>query len=246
MKKLYTYTVNKTEKVEQRETKKNGSVVLTYEDKITPVKVAIKKPTRDETDEFQLVYDSEFSKAVIAGVATVDMMRKAYLNAEGLDANVDIENFDSTFRELQKDQLLYQKSIIDGKSPEDLKELEEKIQKSTNFITEFKTREEAFFSRTAESRAKRKTIFWCALNLLYYEVDGKYEAVFQGSNFESKKSFYYEVLEENENSLEEKAFEKGYLLLQSWINSDSMTESDFAMLESIIDDQTVLNAKSAS
>jgi hypothetical protein len=239
MKKLYTYTVNKTEKVEKRTKQKDGSFILTYEDKVEPIKIAIKKPDRLETDEYQLVYDAEFSKAIVAGVATKDMMRKAYLNAEGLEAQVDIEYLDNVFRDLQKNQNLYQKMIIDGVEGKEIEDLEAKIKDLTQKAMEYKEREEAFFSRTAESRAKKKTIFWCALNLLFYqrEVDGKevFDPVFQGSNSESKKTCYYNILEDSDDSIEERIFEKGYLLIQNWISGNTSVE-DFEMFEKIIDE----------
>jgi hypothetical protein len=250
MKKLYTFSINKIEKIETKTKQEDGSILVTFKDEITPVKIAIKKPDRLETDEYQLVYDAEYSKAILSGVATIDMMRKALLNAEGLNAQVDMEHMDNVFRDLQKYQNTYQKLVFDNAPESEVLETEEIIKNLTKEVMEYKEREESFFSRTAESRAKRKTIFWCVLNLLFFEriVDGKevYEPVFEGSTFESKKSLYYNLIEESDDSFEERVFQKGYFIIQSWISGTTIEGDDFALLEQIVDEHIAANKPTPS
>lgn len=240
MKKLYTFTVEKKEKVRTEEPQADGNILVKFIDNSFPVKIAFKKPDRKEDEEYTLVYDAEFSKALTSGIATYDMMRKAWLNSGGFEAEVDIEYLDNLFKSLNKAQNEYQKLYLEKASDDELLKLEIELKEINRKILEYREREQVFFSKTAESRAQKKTIVWCVLNLMYIEkeIEGKteYVPVFPGMNFEAKKNFYYDVVEESDDSFEEKVFTKAFYFVQSWITNNSIKHEDFVSLEEVIDD----------
>ena len=240
MKKLHTFIVEKKEKIRVEEPQQDGNILVKFVENTVPVKIAFKKPDRKEDEEYTLVYDAEFSKALTSGIATYDMMRKAWLNSGGFEAEVDIEYLDNLFKNLNKLQNEYQKLILEKASDDELLELENKIKDINKKVIEYREREQVFFSKTAESRAQKKTVTWCVLNLMYIEkeVDGKIEyiPVFPGMNFETKKNFYYDVIEESDDSFEEAVFTKAFYFVQTWITNTSIKSDDFITLEEIIDD----------
>lgn len=240
MKKLYTFTVNKKEKLRIEEPQDDGNILVKFVDTSVPAKIVFKKPDRKEEEEYILVYDAEFSKALTSGIATYDMMRKAWLNSGGFEAEVDIEYLDNLYKKITKLSNEYQKLLIEKASEDELLKIEADIKDTNQKIIDYREREQVFFSKTAESRAQKKTIVWCILNLIFLEkeIEGKTEYIpaFPGMNFEAKKNFYYDTIEENEDSFEEAIFTKAYYFVQAWITNTAMKQDDFKQLEEVIDD----------
>lgn len=238
MNKLYTFNVNKKVKEEKRESNPDGSITLTYEDKLEPVRVFIKKPTLRERDDYSFVYDVAFSKAVTAGIQTWDMLRKSLLDSGGLDSRVDIEHLDKILKESQDLQAEYERLKDAGIEGEDIDAIQEKISKINKDYLTFQEKERSYFSKCAEARAQQKTIKWCVLNLLFYDVNPP-TYVFQGLNDESRENSYYELAEKHENDSEDcvelKAFDKAFLFLEGWIKGTLKNEDDFKNVEEFID-----------
>lgn len=236
MNKLYTFTIDKTVKVEKREPNEDGSFKLTYEDKVEPVKVFLKKPTIRERDEFSYVYDVAFSKAVAGGIQTWDMLRKYLLDNGGLDSKTDIENLDQTLKDIQVLQGEYEDLSKSESESESLKDLQKQISDLYKEYSSYEERQMIYFNKSAESRARQKTIKWCVLNLLFYDTNPP-TYVFKGLNDESRENDYYELAEkysDGNECIELKAFDRAFILMDAWIKGNIKTENDFKELDTLI------------
>lgn len=237
MKELYTITVNKKEKIEVKTENGDGSFTLKYEDKLTPVKVFLKQPSRRDREEMDMVYTAELQKCVARGILTSDLIRRALIDGGGTLSTLDLEEMDSLLKEIQDKNNVYQKLKLDKTEGEEIDSLELELSK---LIEKYNTIEQSqfqHFSRSAESYAQKKTVIWSVLNLSYIPAGSNYLEVFRGPTFDSKLNNYYDYCEEEEKyNFELKVFDKAYVMYHGFLTGAAKDKEDFAAVEVNLDE----------
>jgi hypothetical protein len=88
MKRIYEFTVNKEETVQEKSTKKekDGTEVTTSKDvvKEVPHKFFLRRPTREMNDEAELYYGVKLAEGIKAGLLTRALLEKRFDNDGGV------------------------------------------------------------------------------------------------------------------------------------------------------------------
>lgn len=237
MKELYTITINKKEKVEVKTENGDGTFTLKYEDKLTPIKVFLKQPSRRDREEMDMVYTAELQKCVARGILTNDLIRRALIDGGGSLSTLDLEEMDSLLKDIQDKNNIYQKLKLDKAEGEEVDKIELELSK---LIEKYNTIEQSqfqHFSRSAESYAQKKTVIWSVLNLSYIQEDKNYSDVFRGPTFDSKLNNYYDYCEEEgKYDFELKTFDKAYVMYHGYLTGAAKTKEDFEAVEANLDE----------
>lgn len=237
MKELYTITVNKKEKIEVKTENGDGSFTLKYEDKLTPVKVFLKQPSRRDREEMDMVYTAELQKCVARGILTSDLIRRALIDGGGSLSNLDLEEMDSLLKEIQEKNNIYQKLKLDKVEDEKITEIESELSKLIERYNTIEQTQFQHFSRSAESYAQKKTVIWSVLNLSYTQEGNNYSDVFRGPTFDSKLNNYYDYCEEEDKyDFELKTFDKAYVIYHGFLTGAAKDKEDFAAVEANLDE----------
>jgi hypothetical protein len=243
MKELYTITVNKKDKVENKTTNSDGSITIKYEEKLTPVKVFLKSPSRRDKEEMDMIYTAELQKCVTRGISTVDMIRRALLDGGGSISKLDLEEMDFLLKTIQEKSNLYQKLLSDKAPKEEIAPVETELTQLLTRYNDIENSQVQLFSRSAESYAQKRTVIWCVLNLSHLiSDDGKeYTQVFRGPTFDSKLNNYYDSCEEEDKyNFELAVFDRAYVMYHGYISGKLKDKADFEATEAnLIEDQMV-------
>jgi len=238
MKELYTITVNKKEKVENKTVNDDGSITLKYEDKLTPVKVFLKQPSRRDREEMDMIYTAELQKCVSRGISTVDMIRRALLDGGGSISKFDLEEMDSLLKQIQEKNNVYEKLVAEKGDKDEIKSIESELGNLLQRYSDIEQSQIQLFSRSAESYAQKRTVIWCVLNLSYVTEGGENINVFRGPTFDSKLNNYYDYCEEEEKyAFELAAFDKAYIIYHGYTSGKLKSSEDFASVEANYDEE---------
>lgn len=154
------------------------------------VELAIRKPTRAEIDETDMVYSQFVSECVQRGILTRDMMAKVVKNFGGTMSESEtkeyyrlVENFLEVSKKLEKTK--------------NKKEIEALEKERLIFFTAIKdiedSQEQAIFSKTADVIARNKTIVFLAITLAVKKTKEGYESLYIGRDFEEKYEHFSEL-----------------------------------------------------
>jgi hypothetical protein len=207
MKKIYTFTVNKIEEIEEKveSVNESGAKVITINKvkKPVPHKFAVVKLSRSLRDESDLFYGSEYGKAVQKGMIPSAILSKRFENDDGIFSEKTVERvkeLSSKYIDAAKKQA--ELSIKTEKTEEETKSIESlelEIKKIHEELREIETRKNLYFSNTAEVWARNRTVIWLVLFLSYIEKpDGSLEPFFKGDDFKTKM-LEYDKYNDNED-----------------------------------------------
>ena len=238
-KSLYDFTAYVTREVETEETRtENGSeiTVKTKKDTRVPVKIHIKKPTRQEREEADLMQSKYFFHLCDSGLYTKQEMAKKYNDKGGDLSKPEID----LYIELQSKLAIlvneYQRFIITekGLGLEDYNKKESEFLAKINTIKreliDFESQRSAIFDHTADNKAFYKLLNWFTVFLSFKEVDGKYEPLFGGKTFEEKLENYDNLIEEGDE-LVLSIKDKLAAYIAYWWTSGAKTKEDFKPIE---------------
>lgn len=244
MKILYSFKVDKAS-FEEKTTKNEEGVETVEKVKVnTPVEVYIKKPSHREIDNMDLFYSIQLSELQSKGISTNTMILNSYQDSGGLDSKNEVEAMKKLIQDLNiKRNRLYKNM---AEKVEDQGLLEE-VKDLTIELQEYQNKLSSIFDRSAESIAERRVILWTCLFLLFVKDGDVYKQIFSGKDFDEKMESYYNILDTEDDSydFEKFAFEKGNVLLTSWLKKQAENEEDFKLLESILDGTDVADDESA-
>jgi hypothetical protein len=213
LKEIYSFTVEKKEKVKQTETKKvknpetkemeEVSVTKDVEESV-PYRVILKQPTRRQVEEAELEYSIEMSKCIRKGILTKAMLAKKYSDTGGLLTEEDARELTASyvkFGELSSEfQKVSAKTNSSQKDKDRITELTGKLSVLRKKIVEVETSYSSLFNHTADTRAQNRTIQWYILYLTHIQKsdENEIQALFEGESFEDKLDRYYELEEEGD------------------------------------------------
>lgn len=228
MKKLYTFKVPfkttkevKTEKVIDEKPVTLVEKVDTIEDK----EYFIRKPARADYDEAEFFYDKLFSYNVRNGIVTRSEIIKRFSNDDVVIKKV----YDDYIAKENE----FQRISLQEKTEENLAKQKKTEQELLNILIDiqnFELNKSSVFDRTAENRARTKTIFWWILNLAYKVDKDKEFAMFDGSTYEEKIEQYDKLLENSNEHITE-VMQKFLYLIPAWYAGQINTEEDFKKAE---------------
>jgi hypothetical protein len=208
MKRIYEFTVNKEETLEEEsvENKKDGTTVTTAKDvkKDVPYKFFLRRPTRAMTDEAELYYGVRLAEGIKAGLLTRALLEKRFENDGGTRSDDENEEYKKVIEKLQGFHKEQSKILEVGEKKrtpaqkKKLKELDKEIKPARRALRDLQMEEDSLYEETAESRARSKVILWWMLNLAYEEKDGKGNEFFGEGDLETKFERYDEIDEGDE------------------------------------------------
>ncbi|MBL69577.1 MAG: hypothetical protein CMO74_14245 [Verrucomicrobiales bacterium] len=253
MREVYSFTVDKVEKVKVTETEERKNedgtteeVEVTKEvEEPVPYRVIIKQPNRREMEEAELEYSIEMSKCIKQGILTKAMLSKKYSDSGGLMAEEDasaLTRLYMKFGEISNDLTrLTTKVKKTDKDKEKIKKLSGKLGETRKDIVDMETNYASLFNHTADSRAQNKAVTWYLLNLSYLRRDNEEDAepIFKGDTFQDKIDEYYR-LEEEGSELYDIISSRLATYISFWYYSaGAVTDEDFETLQKDIDEGNV-------
>ena len=240
MKKLYNFTLQKVEKVEEIAVEKNdkGQEVKTSTEVEKPVDKLffLKRPTRRLFDEAELYYAVKLSEGIKAGLLTRALLAKRFSNDGGVLGEQEKQEFQALYEELFEKQVEHQGLLLKPKS-ERSKEEEQKISELTEWlqdararVQEFEMQQSSLYDQTAENRARNKTILWWVLHLAYYIDEQEQELPFFGSGEFDSRVEKYDEYEEDEDDFYLDAINKFFYYVSFWYVSKTSDPKEFEEL----------------
>ena len=243
MKELYSFTINKEIEIEESESSRNenGEEVKTIKKvkKNEPVKVVVKKPTRNLFDEAELFYGVTLSEGIKSGLLTRALLAKRINNDGGVFSDDEQVEYSSSYVKLFELQNEFQKvSLIDKdkRSEDEKKQLLLVMQDIENIrekIQNFEIAQSSLFEQTAENRARNKTIIWWLLNLSYIEDNGEFKALFGEGSYREKLEVY-DNIEDQDLDFEKRVIQKLVYLISFWYMGRASSKEEFDNLLKVI------------
>lgn len=233
MKQLHKFTIEVEKEVEKSETKEeNGQKIVTTQkvkEKVS-IEFLIRKPTRSEKEEAEIIRATYLSAFIRRGVMPEAVLAKTYSDQGGIMDKIDKEYYDNLTSKLSKKIEEFQNLTLDRKdenneaSEKCLKEIIDLRQE----ITDFQLRQSSFFQNTAEYKAKAKLIEYLFTLLTEWkpESNKNFESYFKGKNFEEKINSL-EKMEDNDDEIYNKMKDKALFVISLFLHSGgAISEQD--------------------
>ena len=237
IKRLYEFTVNKLEEVEEKQTTKNekGEEVTTSvkTKKPVPYKLFVRKPNRSLVDESQLFYSAWFGKLVQDyGLLTAPLLDKRFLNDGGVLSKDESASYDA-LKERQAELIVDYRALLNKKEDErtleeteKMKELMDSFFTVSSELNKVENFQRDLYENTAEYKARQKTISWWVLQLSYQDKDNKEIPLFEGKNFDEKIA-KYDDLAEQEDEFWNEVLSKFTALITMWATGSANSKEEF-------------------
>lgn len=236
MKEIYSFTVNKQVKKEVEEQTDKGKLLREVEEEL-PVKVILKRPSRAESEEADIVSAVEYSESIRKGIITKPLLERFYDEKGGFLA----ENYESKYGSLlarffELENEFRRLQIKENQTVEDKERINYlggefiKVQRDLQTLEASRN---SLFQNTAETRAQQKTIFWLVLFLTYIQEDEGVPAIpfFAGETFEAKRADYDKKVEEEDSDFNLRVIDKISLFTTLWYMGRASTKEDFKQIE---------------
>ena len=251
MKRIYEFTVNKEETVQEKsvEKKKDGSEVTTSKDVVKEVsyKFFLRRPTRAMTDEAELYYGVRLAEGIKAGLLTRALLEKRFENDGGTRSEQDTKKYKAItdklkkFYEEQTKILEISEKKRTSSQKKRLKELEMEVRPVRKDLRDLQLQEDSLYEETAESRARNKVILWWMLHLSHSEQEGKDVEFFGSGDLEGKLKIYDEI-DEGEDFFEIAVARKFAYYVSFWFVGRPNTQQEFQQMVDLaikLDDEEV-------
>jgi hypothetical protein len=236
MKELYSFEVNRKKMVEEVEDQGDGKKIVETVEKLVPVKVVLKNPSRIEKKILETFHHSVYSEAMKKGIVTRAMIKKAYNENGGVFSETQEKERQKLLKEYSELQSGIQLEEINAKEAKNKKAKEEHDKKAQELfqkfieihqaLEKFRAEEEEIYANSAENLARDKTIEWLICNLVFLEEDGVQTSPFVGDTIEEKND-YYENLMDEEKDFYGELLEKASTVLSMWYVGRANTKEDF-------------------
>ena len=223
--------------------------------KETPVKCAIRKPTRSLYEDGELFYSVELSKYIQAGMLTKTLLAKRFANDGGALSDEEQDRYSLLYSELHAKEQAIQRIQLDTdnvkKRAKKLQQLLLEVTSIRQQLVEFESTQSALFDQTAEHKARNKAILWWVLNLSYIkdkennegkEGEENFRELFPGETTHQKLEVY-DVYEEEEAFQEGGseshlglALKKFAYFISFWYSGQAVDKEGFKAAETLLDE----------
>ena len=251
MKSIYSFTVEKTEQVEEKtkETRKNKETGKEEEievskkvEKKIPFEFLLKEPNRRQLEDADMEYSIEISRCIKKGILTKAMLAKKYSDTGGILTEKDADRLVDLYGSLSDLETQAAKMGIKtaGKETGVLSEKSKKISGEIALvrrnIVDLESSYQSLFNHTADVKAQNRVILWYLLNLVYYKGPDMEaaEPLFPGKTLEERVEIFYKK-DEDDDELFRLVQPKVAALVSYWYFSGDPAQEDF---DKIIKDLT--------
>jgi len=241
---IYTFNIEKVAKItekrlekytDENNVEKERTITETVE-KAIPVEITIKLPNRKQVQEAEMVYSIEMSKCIKQGILTKTMLLNKYSDTGGLVNEKDSTELNSNYEKyygLQVELANLNLKPESERTEEDKQLITDKQSDLIDIRRTIVERETSYlnlFNHTADTKAQNKAILWYVLTLSYYKDSSKnhtdYVPIFAGKTFEEKEETLFS-LEEKEDELYEKAYNKLASIISFWFFTGKVDKEEF-------------------
>ena len=240
IKELYSFVVDKEIEKEEVTTKvdKKTKEEITVKKKIkttVPVTIKLKRPSRRELEEAELVFSVEMSKCVKKGILTKAMLAKKYSDTGGLMSEDDAKSLVDSYKKVFDIQNEYSRlEIIQNKTDKQKERVEEITSELADVrrqIVEFESNYQSLFDHTADVKAQNRLILWYVIMLTYIQEEDEEspKPYFGSGDFEDKLEEYYKR-EESEDNLYFLITKKAATVLAFWFFNQASDKESFDSL----------------
>ena len=236
MREIYSFTIDKLEKVKKTETITNekGEQVeqtKTVEEKV-PHKFIIKRPSRAESDEAEEHRAEMESKYIRKGILTAALLEKTIMDSGDVFTAEQKEKYKELTNSFVAERIKYDdllKIKDEDRTDEQKEEIKVKITELSKLLDEIqkiKNVGATLYDRTAEVLARNATCRWLTLMLSYQEKDGKNIPVFGEGDYKDKLKAF-DAMEEKQDDFDYKLIQKLLLAVSLWYLGRCTTKQDF-------------------
>ena len=238
MKEIFRFEAFRDKEVEVKTQTADGVLTKTEVQK-QPVNIIIKSPSileKEWLDEFQAV---EWSKLVMSGVLTKQMLLKIYSDSGGILSKDDTKRYIDLIEKYNTALLNYQEiNSLKGKKKdqqENLKVVTEELEKLYQEIQSFDSAREDLFKNSVESKVQDRSIQWLSLFLGYIEDGKDLTPVCTGETYQDKlKSFY--SIKNSDDAFLNLVLDKIAFYVSLWYLGRVTTKEDFQRLEASLNE----------
>lgn len=213
-----------------------------YEFKLTDDKkkehtYRIIKPNRRQIENAEMEYAVKLSECIKRGILTKTMLAKKYSDTGGLMSEKQAKRLMGLYQNIAEKTNEYARlSALQRKtkpSKKAMEALEGEIAEIKREIVDIETSNINLFNDTAESKAQNEVVKWYMINLSQTQVDGEWEDIYDGENYEEKLDAFYE--KEDSEEVEEiylRAMARILSVISLWFYNQGQKQEDFdALLE---------------
>jgi len=203
------------------------------EDGDNTIEFAIKRPTRVDKEEADLIYSEHYSKCINRGIVTKAMLANKYTDAGGSVSNEETKKYNDLFVQwFRTEEDLIDERSKKRKDKKKIEDLENSIIDLKEGLIQFYSKQQKLFEHTAESKAEAHVVLWYILMLsrVRWGEDDELEDYFIGETFEEKLE-YYDEQEEKGNDFFFKTVEKLTIYISLYYYNGIINAEDFKKFE---------------
>lgn len=214
---LFTFEVDKLEKIKETTTEKNESgeeISITKEvEKKVPQKFSILNPTRKMQDEANIFYSVKVSEGIRLGLVTKNYLLRKF-QQEGLlpsseEKKIHSANYSRAIKlEVDMESIKQLTGLSDPEKELQTSTLQAEYADLRQKIFDYENLQSSLFDDTAEKRANDLLNLWFVLNLIYSEKDGVQSCLFGEGNFDQRIE-RFNGIEDSGDEFLAKVIEKG-------------------------------------
>ena len=214
MKELYSFEIEREVEVEIPHVKKvKGKTVDTTKKvkKNVPYRIIFQKPNKSDIEDAEFFYSQKFNEFINMGFLTRAMLNKKM----GDNGGVVSKDFTEELQRLIKENMDANRIVefygaakdLDNEQKNKLEEAKSIIAITQKQIMDYETAITQQYNHTADVKAEHKLYEFFIFNFSFFEESIKGEKklfpIFEGEDYDEKKDFYLEILEDIDDIEEE-------------------------------------------
>jgi hypothetical protein len=194
------------------------------------IELAIRKPTRSECDEADMMYSAFQSDCIRRGILTKEMTLKAYKNFGGAMSDTESKEY----QKLTSNFYAISKKLETAKNEKQKQAFQKEYDMIWLALSQINNEHERLFDRTADVIARNKTILYLVLLLTIEKENGGWKNVFVGTDH-SEREESFALLEEENFDDAEAILRKASTFVTFWYYGDrDIKEEDFKEYERVM------------
>lgn len=199
-----------------------------YKGKEKEYKLAIRKPTRLEIDDADMMFSRFQSECISKGILTKEMLLKKYKNFGGTLSNDEEKEYSKIFGDFIEAKKKFDKT----KNKKERETLQKEIDIYYTSLRDIEMEHEHLFDRTADVIARNRTIMHLSLLLGLIDetteeaADAEWENLYKGDEFEDRYLDFCQKEEEDDDAAG--MLQRISLFVTFWYyGNKNITEEDF-------------------
>lgn len=249
LKELYSFEVITEIDKEISEIKEENGEKITVTKTVkkkTPVRILLRKPTRQLIDEAEMQQAIKMSECIKKNIVTKAMLTKKYADTGGVLSESEAKDHMKRYKDLSNYQVEWVRlSVVKEPTEEQTARLHEinlEMNELRRKIAQIESAYSTLFENTADVIAMKAQILFYTLMLTYVGEENDrgidYKPFFKGDTYEQKLESYYQ-LEDESSELYSKTRTKIAYFVSFWVNGVVADKIGFERLEKDIEEGKV-------